>query len=45
MPLASGTPAPTFRLRDADGRVYTNDDFAGRQSVILVFYVLAFTSG
>ncbi len=45
MALTAGTPAPTFRYRDAAGQTYTNDDFLGKKGVVIAFYALAFTGG
>lgn len=42
--LAAGDPAPAFSLPDADGRVYSLSDFAGR-SVVVYFYPAAMTPG
>jgi len=40
--LAPGTPAPEFRLARGDGGTFTDEDLAGRTSV-LVFYPFAFS--
>ena len=42
-PLPAGTPAPSFSLRGADDRVFTEADLAGRNTV-LVFYPFAFSA-
>ena len=41
--LAPGTPVPEFVLRREDGSRFTQEDLAGRTSV-LVFYPFAFTA-
>ena len=43
MPLAAGTPAPDFTLKDQDRNDVTLADFRGRQNVALVFYPFTFT--
>ena len=43
-PLATGTPAPSFRLRDQHGDERTLEEFAGRP-VLLYFYPKALTPG
>jgi peroxiredoxin len=40
--VAAGTPAPSFRLARADGGTFSEQDLAGRTSV-LVFYPFAFS--
>jgi peroxiredoxin len=35
--LALGTPAPAFRLPDAEGRHWSLEDFAGRPALLVVF--------
>jgi peroxiredoxin len=45
MALEVGTPAPSMRFRDGNGRVYTNEDFSGKSHLVLAFYSNAFTSG
>jgi peroxiredoxin (alkyl hydroperoxide reductase subunit C) len=42
MVLAPGTPVPSFRLTRADGEAFTEQDLAGRRTV-LVFYPFAFS--
>ncbi len=37
-PALTGRPAPDFRLEDSSGRIWTLDDFRGKNSVVLVFY-------
>jgi hypothetical protein len=32
-------PAPRFNLMASTGKVYTLDDFAGKQEVVLIFYM------
>ena len=41
-PLAAGAPVPSFSLKGADGRTFTEDDLAGKTTV-LVFYPFAFS--
>jgi peroxiredoxin len=43
MPLAVGTPAPDFALKDQSNEVVRLSDLRGRKNVLLVFYPLAFT--
>ena len=43
--LKIGDPAPDFALRDTDGKEVKLSDFRGKKSVVLAFYVLAFTGG
>lgn len=43
--LKVGDPAPDFTLPGTDGKIYKLSDFKGRKSVVLAFYVLAFTGG
>ena len=43
--LKVGDPAPEFVLNDTDGNVVKLSDFKGKKSVVLAFYVLAFTGG
>lgn len=43
--LKVGDAAPEFVLNDTDGNVVKLSDFKGKKSVILAFYVLAFTGG
>jgi peroxiredoxin len=40
-----GQPAPDFDLRDQNGRFVRLSDFRGKKTVVLVFYVRAFTPG
>jgi mycoredoxin-dependent peroxiredoxin len=42
-PLAVGTQAPDFSLRDQNNEVVTLSDFRGEKSVLIVFYPFAFT--
>lgn len=44
-PLKVGDKAPDFTLPDQDGKPVRLSGFAGRQKVVLAFYVKAFTSG
>jgi peroxiredoxin (alkyl hydroperoxide reductase subunit C) len=43
MSIEVGQSAPDFELRDQHGQVLRLSDFAGRQSVALVFYPFAFS--
>ena len=43
--LKVGQAAPDFTLRGTDGKTYKLGDFKGKKSVVLAFYVLAFTGG
>ncbi len=43
--LKVGDAAPDFTLRDTDGKEVKLSDFKGKKSVVLAFYVLAFTGG
>ena len=43
--LKVGDPAPDFTLRDTEGKEVKLSDFRGKKSVVLAFYVLAFTGG
>ncbi|MBO0800298.1 MAG: redoxin domain-containing protein [Blastocatellia bacterium] len=43
--LKEGDPAPDFTLPGTDGKPYKLSDFKGKKSVVLAFYVLAFTGG
>lgn len=43
-PLAEGTPAPDFSLKDADGNIVSLSDFRGTP-VLLVFYPLDWSPG
>ena len=45
MPLKVGDPAPEFTLRDASRNTVSLSGFRGKKTVVLAFYVLAFTSG
>lgn len=45
MPLTAGDPAPEFTLRDANRNAVSLADFKGQKSVVLAFYILAFTPG
>ena len=45
MPLKVGDPAPDFALMDASRNRVTLADFKGQKSVVLAFYLLAFTAG
>jgi peroxiredoxin len=41
--LASGVPAPDFKLKNVDGKEIALSDFKGRKNVVLAFFPLAFT--
>ncbi len=43
--LKVGMPAPEFELTDTEGNKVKLSDFKGKKSVVLAFYVLAFTGG
>ena len=43
--LKVGVVAPDFSLTDTDGNTVKLSDFKGKKSVVLAFYVLAFTGG
>ena len=40
-----GDTAPDFSLRDQNGKQVKLSDFLGKKSVVLAFYVFAFTGG
>ena len=43
--LKVGDTAPDFTLRDTEGKEVKLSDFRNKKSVVLAFYVLAFTGG
>jgi len=43
--LKAGDPAPPFSLTGSDGRTYNLADFRGKQAVVLVWFVKAFSGG
>ena len=43
--LKVGDTAPDFTLTDTGGKPVKLSDFRGKKSVVLAFYVLAFTGG
>jgi len=43
--LKVGDAAPDFTLPDTGGKQVKLSDFKGKKSVVLAFYVLAFTGG
>ena len=43
--LKAGDAAPDFTLPGTDGKTYKLSDFKGKKTVVLAFYVLAFTGG
>jgi peroxiredoxin len=45
MPLKMGDTAPEFALRDANRNKVSLADFKGKKTVVLAFYILAFTPG
>jgi len=45
MALKVGDAAPEFSLRDASRNKVSLEDFRGKKTVVLAFYLLAFTPG
>lgn len=43
--LKVGDAAPDFTLPGTDGKTYKLSDLKGKKSVVIAFYVLAFTGG
>lgn len=43
--LKVGDAAPDFTLPGTDNKTYKLSDFKGKKTVVLAFYVLAFTGG
>jgi cytochrome oxidase Cu insertion factor (SCO1/SenC/PrrC family) len=43
--LKVGDRAPDFSLTDTEGQTVRLSDYRGKKSVVLAFYVLAFTGG
>ena len=43
--IAVGAKAPDFSLPDGEGGTFSLSSFAGKKSVVLVFYPKAFTGG
>jgi cytochrome oxidase Cu insertion factor (SCO1/SenC/PrrC family) len=43
--LKAGMPAPEFSLTDTAGKTVKLSDFKGKKTVVLAFYVFAFTGG
>jgi len=43
--LKPGDPAPAFSLVGSDGKTYRLADFRGKQAVVLVWFVKAFSPG
>jgi peroxiredoxin len=43
--LKVGDAAPDFALPDQNGQTVRLSDFRGKQSVVLAFYIKAFTGG
>jgi len=44
-PPRMGQPAPDFVLNDQNGRPVRLSEFRGKKSVVLAFYIRAFTPG
>jgi thioredoxin-dependent peroxiredoxin len=44
-PLKEGEPAPDFALPDQNGSMVKLSDFHGKRTVVLAFYIKAFTPG
>ena len=44
-PLKVGERAPDFALPDQDGSTVKLSDFRGKKTVVLAFYIKAFTPG
>jgi peroxiredoxin len=44
-PLSVGQAAPDFALDDQNGRLVRLSDFHGKKTVVLAFYIRAFTPG
>ena len=45
MTLKVGDSAPNFTLRDQSGKEVSLKDFNGKKTVVLAFYVFAFSGG
>ncbi len=45
MALKAGDLAPQFSMRDANRNAVSLSDFKGKKTVVLAFYILAFTPG
>ena len=43
--LKAGDPAPAFSLQGSDGKTYRLADLRGKQAVVLVWFVKAFSAG
>lgn len=43
--LKVGQAAPDFSMNGTDGKAYKLSDFKGKKTVVLAFYILAFTGG
>ncbi len=43
--LKAGDAAPPFSLMGSDGKTYNLADFRGKQAVVLVWFVKAFSGG
>ena len=44
-PLRVGETAPEFALEDQNGRLVKLSDFRGKSTIVLAFYIRAFTPG
>ena len=40
-----GDDAPAFTMVGSDGKTYTNEQFKGKQAVVIAWYPKAFTGG
>ena len=40
-----GDAAPAFNLEGSDGKMYSLDDFKGKQAIVLAWFPKAFTGG
>lgn len=43
--LKPGSPAPQFSLPGSDGKTYSLAGFGGKQAVVLVWFVKAYSAG
>lgn len=43
--VAVGDQAPNFELQGSDGKVYKNDQFAGKKAIVIAWFPRAFTGG
>lgn len=44
-PPQAGENAPAFKLQGSDGKVYSLEQFAGKQAVVVAWFPKAFTGG